>query len=442
MDLSPHEGEGCPMSLLADLADALGPDADAHLLTDPALTVAYGTDWTRRWSHRPLAVVRPGSVEQVSALVSACARNATPVVPQGGNTGLVAGGVPGEDDSAVVLSLTRLDRLDPVDAVARQVSVGAGTTLAALQRHARAAGLVYGVDLGARDTASVGGTTATNAGGLRVCRYGDTRAQVTGLRAVLADGSVVSRLQGLPKDGAGYDLVQMLVGSEGTLGVVTDVRVRLHEPDPPGVTTLVGCRSVAEAVALLPPPHERRLAELMTRDGLALTCEVTAMPMPLPHEWPVYLLLETPDLPDLPDDVEAVVDDRLLDYRERHPEAVATLGVVHKYDVSIPLERLDAVLAQVADVVAPHQLYVYGHLAEGNMHLGVVGPPPDDQDVDAAVLGLVAMTGGSIASEHGVGRAKAGLLALNRGPHDVAAMRAVKAALDPHGVLNPGVVLA
>lgn len=430
------------MSLVADLADALGADATTHLLTDPTLTEAYGTDWTRRWAHRPLAVVRPGDVDQVSAVIRVCGRRGVPVVPQGGNTGLVAGGVPGADDTAVVISLTRLDHLGPVDTSTRQLTVGAGTTLAALQRHARAAGLVYGVDLGARDTATVGGTIATNAGGLRVCRYGDTRAQVSGLRAVLADGSVVSRLDGLPKDGAGYDLVQLMIGSEGTLGVVTDVRVRLHGPDPSGVTTLVGCRSVAEAVALLPAPHDRRLAELMTRDGLALTCAVTGLGMPLPHEWPAYLLIETPDLPDLPDDVEAVVDERLLDYRERHTEAVATLGVVHKYDVSIPLDRLDPVLAQVADVVAPHRLFVYGHLAEGNMHLGVVGPQRDEEDVDATVLGLVAAAGGSIASEHGVGRAKAGLLGLNRSPADLAAMRAVKAALDPAWLLNPGVVLA
>jgi FAD/FMN-containing dehydrogenase len=430
------------VSLVAELAGALGSDAPTHLLTDPALTEAYGTDWTRRWSHRPLAVVRPGSVEQVSAVIRVCGRHGVPVVPQGGNTGLVAGGVPGADDAAVVLSLTRLDHLGPVDSATRQVTVAAGTTLAALQRHARAAGLVYGVDLGARDTATVGGTVATNAGGLRVCRYGDTRAQVTGLRAVLADGSVVSRLDGLPKDGAGYDLVALLIGSEGTLGVVTDVRVRLHEPDPPGVTTLIGCRSIDEAVALLPAPHDRRLAELMTHDGLALTSAVTGLPMPLPHEWPAYLLVETPDLPDLPDEVEAVVDARLLDYRERHPEAVATLGVVHKYDVSIPLDRLDSVLAQVADAVAPHRLFVYGHLAEGNMHLGVVGPPPDDESFDEAVLGLVAAAGGSIASEHGVGRAKAGLLPLNRAPADLAAMRAIKVALDPGGLLNPGAVLA
>jgi FAD/FMN-containing dehydrogenase len=426
--------------LVRDLRSAMGADAADHVLTDPALTQSFGTDWTRRWSATPAAVVRPASGSQVAAVLEACAHNGVPVVPQGGNTGLVGGSVPGEPDAAVVLSMTRLSRVGEVDPAARQVSVGAGLTLAGLQRRAREAGLVYGVDLAARDTATVGGTVATNAGGLRVCRFGDTRAQVTGLRAVLADATEIDRLDGLPKDGAGYDLVQLLVGSEGTLAVVTDVRVRLHDPDPPGVTVLVGCRSVGEAIDLLPAKGVR-MAELMTDRGLDLTCQVTGLPFPLPSRWPAYLLLQTSDLPEIPGSAEAVVDDRLVGYRERHPEAIATLGVVHKYDVSVPLGRLDEVLGDVAAAVAPHRLYVYGHLAEGNLHLGVVGPSPDDATVDEDVLALVAAAGGSIASEHGVGRAKARLLTLSRSRADIAAMQAIKRALDPVGLLNPGVVL-
>jgi len=428
------------MDVISALREALAGDADAHLLTEASLTASFGTDWTRRWSCRPLAVVRPADTAAVARVLRACGQHAVPVVPQGGNTGLVGGCVPHRDDTAVVLSLTRLTDRGPVDRAARQVTVGAGTTLADLQRHARAAGLVYGVDLAARDTATVGGTVATNAGGMRVCRYGDTSAQVSGIEAVLADGSVMSRLDALPKDGAGYDLTSLLVGSEGTLAVITAVRVRLHEPDPPGVTTLVGCRSVAEAVELL-PAREVRLAELMTADGLDLTCAVASLPPPLPSRWPVYLLLETADLPDLPDHAEAVVDDRLGEYRERHPEAMATLGVVHKLDVSLPLDRIDGFLADVANVVAPHRLVVYGHLAEGNLHLNVAGPDPGDESIDRDVLWLVARAGGSIASEHGVGAAKAGLLHLSRSPAEIAAMRAVKDALDPRHVLNPGVVL-
>jgi FAD/FMN-containing dehydrogenase len=429
-----------PDALLGGLADALGVDADDHLLTDPAVTEAYGTDWTRRWCARPRAVVRPADAAAVARVVETCAEHDAAIVAQGGNTGLVGGSVPGSPDTAVVLSLTRLTTMEPVQRQGRQVTVGAGVTLADLSRHARAAGLVYGVDLAARDSATIGGTVATNAGGLRVCRYGDTRAQVSGLRAVMADGAVIDRRHVPPKDGAGYDLTALLVGSEGTLGIVTDVRVRLHEPDPPGVTTLVGCRSLAEAVDLLPASGVR-MAEVMTADGLELTCRVTGMAPPLPSSWPVYLLLQTPALPGLPDGAEAVVDDRLIDYRERHPEAVATLGVVHKYDVSLPLGRLDDVVEEIRATVAPHRLYTYGHLAEGNLHLGVVGPGPADADVDAAVLGVVAAAGGSIASEHGVGRAKADLLGLARDPADIAAMRAVKRALDPAGLLNPGVVL-
>jgi FAD/FMN-containing dehydrogenase len=428
------------MTLLDALRAALGPDADAHLLTDHDLTSAFGTDWTRRWSTTPAAVVRPGSVQAVADCVRACAEHRVPLVPQGGNTGLVGASVPHTAD-AVVLSTARLDHLEPVDTVSRQVTVGAGVTLATLQQHARSAGLLYAVDTASRDTATIGGTVATNAGGLRVCRYGDTKAQVVGLRAVLADGSVLTRLNGLPKDGAGYDLVALLVGSEGTLGVVTDVRVRLHPVEPPGVVTLVGCATIADAVALV-PGRDVRMAELMTRSSLALTCEATGLPHPLARQWPAYLLLETPELPDLPEAADAVVDERLVAYRERHTEAVSTLGVAHKLDVALPLGVLDDFVERASALAEPHRLYVFGHLAEGNLHLELVGPDPDDDGVDAALLRLAASMGGTIASEHGVGAAKASLLGLSRDEADLAAMRAIKHALDPWGILNPGAVLA
>jgi FAD/FMN-containing dehydrogenase len=427
------------VTLLDALRKALGPDADAHLLTDPDLTAPYGTDWTRRWSTVPAAVVRPGSVDAVAACLRAAHAHRAPVVTQGGNTGLVGGSVP-QASGTVVLSTARLQHLAPVDPVARQVTAGAGVTLADLQRHAAASGLRYGVDLAARDSATIGGTVATNAGGLHVCRYGDTRAQVVGLRAVLADGSVISRLQGLPKDGAGYDLVALLVGSEGTLAVVTDVCVRLHRPDPPGVVTLVGCSSIEQALTLV-PDRGLRMAEVMTHDSLALTCRATGLPHPLTAEWPVYLLLETPDLPTLPEGADAAVDERLVTYRERHTEAVSTLGVAHKLDVALPLAVLDEFVAAATALARPHALYVFGHLAEGNLHLELVGPDPDDDSVDAVLLALAARMGGSIASEHGVGAAKARLLGLNRSGADLAAMRAIKKALDPRGILNPGAVL-
>ncbi|WP_370651593.1 FAD-binding oxidoreductase, partial [Frankia sp. Cj3] len=190
----------------------------AHVLVDPDLTAGYETDWTGAFTGRATAVARPGSTDEVAAVLRVCAAHGVPVVPQGGNTGLVGGSVPaGAAIGAVVLSLRRLTAIEPVDAAAGLVTAGAGATLADVQAHARAAGLDSGVDLAARDSATLGGIAATNAGGERVLRHGMTRGQVAGLEAVLADGRVVRRLTGLPKDNVGYDLPALFVGSEGTL---------------------------------------------------------------------------------------------------------------------------------------------------------------------------------------------------------------------------------
>lgn len=422
-------------ALQRELAEVVGP---AHVLTDPGVLAAYETDWTRRWHGRAGLVVRPGTTAEVAAVVTACAALGVPVLAQGGNTGLVGGSVPAGGE--VVLATTRLRRLDPVDRSARQVTAGAGVPLGDLHRHAAAAGLTYGVDLAARDTATVGGTVATNAGGIRVLRYGSTRAQVLGLEAVLADGSVLSRLGGLAKEGTGYDLSGLLVGSEGTLGVVTAARLRLHPRPGPATVILVGCSGVAAALELL-PAYGVRAAEIVLGPGMDLVCRVTGLPAPLSRAWPAYLLLETDDVPELPDEVDAAVDPRLWAYRERLPEAVAAVAVPHKLDVALPLGRLGAFLEQLPAAVAPHEAYVFGHLAEGNLHVNVVGPPPEDDRVDGAVLELVAAYGGSVSAEHGIGRAKRRWLHLSRSPEEISAMRRVKAALDPGAVLAPGVLL-
>lgn len=414
---------------------------DPHVLTDPDTHAAYVLDWTRRWSGRARLVVRPGSTAQTAAVVQACAADGTPVVTQGGNTGLVGGGVPHGEPPPVLLSTRRLTRLDPVDPVAGQLTAGAGVTLGRLHEHARAAGWAYGVDLAARDSATVGGTVATNAGGVRVCAYGDTRRQVVGLEAVLADGSVISHLGGMVKDNTGYDLTGLLTGSEGTLGVVTAARLRLWPPPSPGVTMLLGCDSVTAALAVL-PRSGLRAAELMLAAGVELVQRVNGLAAPLAHAWPVYLLLETAELPDLPADVDAAVSPRLWAYRELHTEAISTLGVPHKLDVAVPLGRLAAFVEEVVELTAPHRTFLFGHVAEGNLHVNVVGPPPDDTSVDEAVLRLVAAYGGSISAEHGIGVAKASLLALNRSAAEIAVMRALKRALDPKALLNPGVLLA
>jgi len=431
------------VSLERELADVVGDD---HVLTDPAVTASYTTDWTGRFHGDAGAVVRPGSTDEVSAVVAICARHGVAIVPQGGNTGLVGGSTPRDGVlTPVVLSTRRLASLGEVDTVARELTAGAGVTLADVQAAAKRAGLRYGVDLAARDTATIGGTVATNAGGLRVVRHGTTRAQVRGLEMVLADGRVVDRLDGPPQDNAGFDLTGLVVGSEGVLAVVTAARLRLIPPDAtPGEVLLIGCASILDAQALIPPTGVRA-AEVMLASGLELVRRVGGLPHPLEQEHPVYLLLELDALPeDLPDDVDAAVDPGLWAYREQHTESIATLAgergaVVHKLDVCLPLARVGGFVDALAAATAPYDPFVFGHLAMGNLHVNVLAGA--DDDVDAAVLELVAAHGGSIAAEHGVGIAKTRYLHLTRSAAEIDLLRAVKRGFDPHGLLNPGVML-
>jgi FAD/FMN-containing dehydrogenase len=454
--------EKAPAGLLDQLVGIVGP---SHVLTDASTMAPYETDWTRRFSGRAAAVVRPAETAQVAEVVRACAAAGVTIVTQGGNTGLVGGSVPPPDGPApVVLSTTRLDRLGPPDPIAAQITAGAGVTLGALQSAAAGAGLEFPVDLAARDSATVGGMVATNAGGLHVLRYGSMRAQVVGVEAVLADGSVVSRLGGLVKDNTGYDLSQLLVGSEGTLGVVTAARLRLVPHRTEKVVALFGLGDVEQALSVLEQVRRGveglQAAELFFADGLELVRASLADPLPSP--WPVYLTVECAGLTDqseslftaiaemdLPDQATAVADDppgrsRLWAYRERHTEAVSSLGVPHKLDVTLPLGRLAEFSAEVRKVVeaaAPGaRTVLFGHAGDGNLHVNVVGPDPQDEAVDEAVLRLVAGMGGSISAEHGIGRAKAAWLYLSRSEAEVAALKSLKGALDPSGILNPGVL--
>jgi len=449
------------VTLLDALRSAVG---DAHVLTDADLRASYETDWTGRFSGTALAVVRPASTAEVAAVVRACAAAGQALVVQGGNTGLVGGSVPAGGE--VVLSLTRLTSLGAVDVPAAQVTVDAGATLASVQEHARAAGLDFGVDLAARESATVGGLTATNAGGIRVLRYGSMRAQVMGAEAVLADGSVVSRLGGLAKDNTGYDLVSLLCGSEGTLGVITRLRLRLVPRLRSRAVALLALPDTAAAVQILPELRERlpdlSAAELFLAPGLALVRSYAGLPAPFPVAHPAYLVLECAGRADPTDAlVEAVAEvDGLLDatvatdaagqralwaYREQHTEAISAAGVPVKLDVSVPVGRLPELVerlpAVIEDACAGARPVLFGHVNEGNLHVNVLDAGERAEDVSDAVLRLVADLGGSISSEHGVGRAKVPWLGLSRSGNEIAAMRAIKTALDPAGLLNPGVLL-
>jgi FAD/FMN-containing dehydrogenase len=404
---------------------------------------SYEVDWTRRTTGSALAVCLPASTAEVSAVLQVAARHGVGVTVAGGRTGLVAGAVP---DATVVLST---ERLTGVRVTNGKALAGAGTTLAEVQRAAAEQGWAYGVDMASRDSATIGGTVATNAGGLHVVGHGTTRAQVLGVEAVLADGSVVSRLHGLAKDATGYDLVQLLVGSEGTLAVVTQVLVRLVAPPRSRQTVLVPLASVEDAVRLVDRARREarglRAAELLLAAGVELVRDVDGLP-PLPPS-PVQLLLEAEEgLEDVvPDDAlvasDAVDAARLWAYRERMTEAIGRLGVPHKLDVSLPQDRLGEFVDALPSVTAGCTTHVFGHLGDGNLHVNVLGPAPDDDRVDDAVLRLAAAMGGSVGAEHGIGRAKRRWLHLSRTPAELAAMRAVKQALDPHGLLGPGVLL-
>lgn len=448
--------------LLSDLRRAIGQE---HVLTDADVTESFSRDWTGRWKGQPLAVTRPSSTDQVSAVVRSCAAQKVPLVPQGGNTGLVGAGIP--SDGEVVVSTRRLRHLGSVDVHARSVEVGAGMTLGEVQSYVRLAGLDLGIDFGARDSATIGGIVATNAGGERVMRHGTTRQQVIGLEAVLADGSVISRLSGLPKDNVGYDLVQLLVGSEGTLGVVTRAILRLVPYVRARATALVAVQTTSEALRALHALRTRlpalEAADYFHGDGLQLVLEHGKLAPPFHETYPLYLLVEVSG-PSAMDDLvsalaevdevqDAVVAElyadrrRLWAFREGHTEAINAAGVPVKLDVAVPAARLEAFEASlpeaVRQAVGKVDIVLFGHLAEGNIHVNILGVPnPEDQEVVTdSVLRLVVSMGGSISAEHGVGRAKRRWLALARTPGDVAAMAAIKDALDPLGILSPGRVL-
>ncbi len=443
-----------------ELVDIVG---SGHVLDDPDMRATYEIDWTRRWTGTASVVVRPADTAELSGVLGVCHRHRLGCVAQGGRTGLVGGSVP--RDGEVVVSLGRLDHVGVVDVIGGQLIAGAGVTLADVHRHASAAGWAFGVDLAARDNATVGGMVATNAGGMRVVRFGQMRSQVIGLEFVLADGTIVSRLEGPAKDNAGYDLSQLMVGSEGTLGIVATARLRLVRELPVLATAMVGLERLEQGIAIIGALKRSatslEAAEVLDRPTMdAVAARLGSRPPVEGYPW--YLIVEcagdqdpSPHMADALaerdrfDRTVAVATDpaarhRLWAFRDQVTESIAQLGVAHKLDPGVPLDRLPAfteeVRHRVAELSGSASVHIFGHLGEGNLHVNVLGLRDDDDRVDAAVLELVASLGGSIGSEHGMGKAKARWLSLARTPGEIAAMRAIKQALDPQGILNRGVI--
>lgn len=449
-------------NLVARLRDIVG---EQHCMTDPALRAGYETDWTRRWHGEALAVVRPGTTEEVAAILRACAAAGVGVVPQGGNTGLVGGSTPRGGE--VVLSMLRLAGLGEVGVDAGEITIAAGATLAAAQAAARATGWDVGVDLGARESATIGGMVATNAGGTNVLRHGPMRHQVIGFEAVLADGTLLRRLPGTPKDNTGYDLAGLLAGSEGTLAVITAVRLRLVPWLRQRAVAVIGLADAADAVRVVGSLRRGLPSvlaiEIFADAGLELVMRHAGLAAPMPERHPIYLLIEVGAISgDVGGELITAIDragcadaavlagdeggrHRLWQLRERHTEAINAEGIPHKLDVSVPAahyaEMVERAPMVVSAVDPSARTIVYGHVGDGNLHVNVLGPDPADEAVDDAVLGLVLELGGSVSAEHGIGVAKVNWLERDRGVAAVEAMRTIKRALDPAGILNPGVLL-
>jgi len=476
-------------SLLDDLRAIVG---EAHVrvdATDGDALVAWERDWRKRYRGRSLCVVLPGSADEVAAVVRRCAReDGLSIVPQGGNTGLVGGGVPDESRRQVVLSTKRLRAVRRVDADNQTITVEAGLALQEVQAAAAEAGLLFPLSLAAEGSCTIGGNLATNAGGTQVLRFGNARELCLGLEVVTAQGELWSSLQGLRKDNTGYDLRDLFVGSEGTLGIVTAATLRLFPQPRAGVCAWATCRTLADAVALMRRLRAAFDAELVGYEAMnALSLALverhfSALRVPLPLAdasgaplWSVLIALASPhDEHVLRDGAEAalaaatqagetvdvVVTQNelqartLWQLREAIPLAQGVEGLNIKHDIGVPLSSLaDFVAAADAalEAVVPGARHItFGHLGDGNLHYNLQAPE-DDAAVDflaenehaanACVYNIVERFGGTISAEHGIGRLKRAELAARKPAPALAMMRAIKAALDPHGLLNPGVLL-
>jgi len=450
------------------LRERLDPDA---VLTGEAV----GGRARHVWDPTPLealAIVRPRSTEEVSVVLALCNEAGQPVVTHGGLTGLCGGDRSTAGD--VVLSLERMNRIEEVDAIGRTATVQAGVVLERLQEAASREGLFFPLDLGARGSCTIGGNVATNAGGSNVIRYGMMRALVLGLEAVLADGTIVSSMNRMLKNNTGYDLKQLFIGSEGTLGVVTRVVVALQESPAGAHTALVAVDDPGKVATLL-RHASRSLAghltsfEVMWNDFYRAQTEPGSHEAPLERDHPVYVILETQGVDPVADAarfeetigealeaglvVDAVIAksgaerERLWAIRE-NLESSAAEKPMFAYDVSLPIRDMPAYVERVRARVATRwpagRFLSFGHMGDGNLHF-VICPREEGEGVhheaDACVYEPLAKYGGAVSAEHGIGLLKKPWLSLSRSESEIGLMRLIKRSLDPRNILNPGKVL-
>jgi FAD/FMN-containing dehydrogenase len=456
----------------------LGPRG---LTRDPELVGPWLTDWRGRFTGKALGLASPASTAEVAALVKLCAEHGVPIVPQGGNSGMCGGATPDESGQALLLSLRRMNAIRRLDASAREAVCEAGVILQALHEAAAAEGLRFPLTLGGKGSATIGGLISTNAGGTQVLRHGSMRAQVLGIEAVLADGSVFDALTPLKKDNRGFDLKQLLIGSEGTLGIVTAATLRLLPALADRAVLWAGLGAVGDAPKLL--EHAERVAgealegfELMPRHSLeAVLAHVKGSRNPLQgdHAWHVLIELaadaaHAEALPALAQTLlesafeAGLVEDATIAANEAQAEAFwllrdeiapaeRALGPAVQHDISVPVERMpefvEAAVPAIEAAWPGTQAVAFGHLGDGNVHFHVIAPPGSTprkweestgKAISHDVNDLVTQWGGSISAEHGIGQLKRDELARLGDPVSLALMRQVKQALDPAGMLNPG----
>lgn len=456
----------------------LGPRAFTR---DPDLVSPWLTDWRGRFTGRALAMASPGSTQQLSALVKLCAAHGVPIVPQGGNSGMVGGATPDESGDALLLSLRRMNAIRSLDTEARQITAEAGLVLQTLHEAAAAAGLRFALTLGGKGSATVGGLISTNAGGTQVLRHGSMRAQVLGLEAVLADGRVYSALTPLKKDNRGFDLKQLLIGSEGTLGIVTAATLRLVPAIGDRVVVWAGLPSIQAARTLLLHCEDAAGSALEGFEVLPQSCLDAVLdhlpdarsPLAGRHAWHalIELVAERGAEDRLPDLAEAVLssaldkgllEDAVLSANEAQAEAFWLLrdsiapaerarGAAVQHDISVAVERMPDFIDMAVPAIEAEwpgtEAVAFGHLGDGNVHFHVIAPPGTPakgweegmgKPISQRVYEMVAEWGGSISAEHGIGQLKRDELARLGDPVALAMMRQVKQALDPAGLLNPG----
>lgn len=477
MNLKPVSCPDPADDLVARLAAIVGAE---HVIADPALMAAYLREPRNLYHGRARAIVQPGSTADVAAVVAFCHQTETKIVPQGGNTGLVGGQTPSEAGDEIVLSLTRLNRLREIDTLSNTIIVEAGMTLKDVRAAAESAGRMFPLALNAAPACTIGGNLATNAGGSAAIAYGVARDLVLGLEVVLADARVLNDLSKLKKNNTGYDLKNLFIGSEGTLGIITAAVLKLFPTPQATVTALVGLSDLDRALRLLSLAQEEVDTDLKTFELLpriafdfVLKHDATAAdPLNAPHAF--YALLEfSSQSPSLADRVQALLEaasvraiiaeakigiapaarKALWHIRLKIPDVQIHEGGSIKHDISVPISSVPAFLREVEAAVTARipgaRLVAFGHLGDGNIHCNVSQPVGADKaaflarwdEVNAVVHGIVAKYHGAISAEHGIGRLKRDLLPGVKDPVALDLMRTLKTTLDPKGILNPGKVL-